>query len=230
MRYGKLIFAGLLIGLLSACSSIGLFKSDQSAAETGSVAEAPLVTTAPVEAVAKDQVEQQPVAGQEQQAAVETAEVANAITENKAAPFTQQSTDTTVKATTAVATAPTAAAPKAATTVAAAEAPATTQPPANGLIALSMQMSYQQAWTRLGTTLPKAGYPIAEPDSNAGIYYILDRVGSGGTITQQTPIYQLHLQKVTDTKTRVFLYDAQNQPANSAVAQRVLGAIATTNP
>lgn len=229
MRYGKLILAGLLMGLLSACSSIGLCKSDQSVAEAGKVAEAP-VTPAPVEAVAKDQVEQQPEAEQEQQVAVEKTEAANIVAENKAAPSTQQLTDTTVKTTTAAATAPAAASPKAATTTTTPAAPVATQPPANGLIALSMQMSYQQAWTRLGTTLPKAGYPIAEPDSNAGIYYILDRVGSGGTITQQTPIYQLHLQKVTDTKTRVFLYDAQNQPADPAVAQRVLGAIATTNP
>jgi uncharacterized lipoprotein len=229
MRYGKLILAGLLMGLLSACSSIGLCKPDQSIAEAGKVTETPAIT-APVEAVAKDQVEQQPVVGQEQQAAVETTEAANTVAENKVIPSTQQPTDTTVKTTTAAATAPAAAAPKAATTTTKPAAPAATQPPANGLIALSMQMSYQQAWTRLGTTLPKAGYPIAEPDSNAGIYYILDRVGSGGTITQQTPIYQLHLQKVTDTKTRVFLYDAQNQPADPAVAQRMLGAIATTNP
>ncbi len=95
----------------------------------------------------------------------------------------------------------------------------------NGRIGLSVQMPYQQAWTQVGKALPKAGYPIMEQDASSGVYYIVDKVGSGGVIQRDTPIYQLHLQKVGDTKTMGTLTNSQNQPASPAVSQRILGAV-----
>jgi uncharacterized lipoprotein len=90
---------------------------------------------------------------------------------------------------------------------------------------LILNMPYPQAWLKTKKALSQAGYPVMEQDNVSATYYILDKVGTGGVIKRDTPIYQLQLQKTTPTQTTLILHNAQNQPAASAVAKRVMGAL-----
>lgn len=90
---------------------------------------------------------------------------------------------------------------------------------------LVLPMGYQQAWNQTAKALSQVGYPVMEQDNASGTYYILDKIGTGGVIKRDTPIYQLHLQKTGSDKTVATLSNAQNQPADDGVAQRILGAL-----
>lgn len=90
---------------------------------------------------------------------------------------------------------------------------------------LPINMGYQQAWGQTAKALSQAGYPVMEQDNSSGTYYILDKIGTGGVIKRDTPIYQLRLQKAGDNKTLITLSNAQNQPADDSVVQRILGAL-----
>ncbi len=95
----------------------------------------------------------------------------------------------------------------------------------SGRVALAVNMNYGQTWSQLKKVLPTAGYPVMEEDNFSGTYYILDKVSSNGSIKRDTPIYQLHLEKRGDKTTVVTVLNNQNQPADSAVATRILTAV-----
>lgn len=94
-----------------------------------------------------------------------------------------------------------------------------------GRVALAVNMNYSQTWSQLKKVLPTAGYPVMEEDNFSGTYYVLDKVSSNGVIKRDTPIYQLHLEKRGDKTTVVTVLNNQNQPADSAVATRILTAV-----
>lgn len=95
----------------------------------------------------------------------------------------------------------------------------------SGNIGLSVKMPFGQAWSAVGKALPASGYQVMEQDNVSGIYYILDKVSSGGKIKRDTPIYQMKLQKDGESTTLVTLSNAQSQPVDPALAKRILGAV-----
>ncbi len=91
---------------------------------------------------------------------------------------------------------------------------------------LTLNVGYDQAWSKVGRALPSAGYPVMEEDNSAGTYYILDKVSSGGVIKRDTPIYQLRLEKQGTKATTLTVINPQNQQAASpAVTTRILSAL-----
>lgn len=94
-----------------------------------------------------------------------------------------------------------------------------------GRVALAVNMNYSETWSQMKKILPTSGYPVMEEDSFTGTYYVLDKVSSNGVIKRDTPIYQLHLEKRGDKTTVVTVLNNQNQPADSAVATRILTAV-----
>lgn len=95
----------------------------------------------------------------------------------------------------------------------------------NGSMGLTVKTNYNQAWKQVGKASSSAGYPVMEEDSSSGTYYVLDKAGSGGVIKRDTPIYQLRVQKQGTDSSVVTVYNAQNQPADPATAQRILSAV-----
>jgi uncharacterized lipoprotein len=89
---------------------------------------------------------------------------------------------------------------------------------------LTVNKSMQQAWPKTGQVLKSSGYSIVEQDSSMSTYYIADKASSGGSLKKDTPIYQVHLQPSNDG-TNIMVLNAQNQPANPAVANRILGTL-----
>lgn len=212
MHYGKITCIISLVGILAACTTMspGPSSGAQSSSSSKVVASSVQPAQIPADLSTTNMQNTYAVPG----ATVEQA----AITPTTATP--PGSNLAPVKP---VATAPTPAAVSTTSTqdsIIAAEAATI-----NGRIGLSVQMPYQQAWTQVGKALPKAGYPVMEQDAQSGTYYIVDKVGSGGVIQRDTPIYQLHLQKAGDNKTIGTLINSQNQPADTAVSQRILGAV-----
>lgn len=90
--------------------------------------------------------------------------------------------------------------------------------------ALVLNLSYPQAWTRVGQGLNGSGYQILQQDRSLGAYYVLDVAGSGGKLKTDTPIYQVRLRS-SGNSTTVTLSDSKNQPASPAVASRILHAL-----
>lgn len=99
------------------------------------------------------------------------------------------------------------------------------KPAAGSKVDLLVKLPYNQAWAQVGKSLPTTGYPVMEQDNFSGTYYILDKVGSGGSLKRDTAIYQIHLEKQGDKATAVTLLDQQNRPADSKTATRILGAL-----
>jgi uncharacterized lipoprotein len=93
---------------------------------------------------------------------------------------------------------------------------------------LSLNMPYARVWAATKKALPQAGYPIMEQDSASGTYYILDKVGSGGVIQRDAPIYQLQLQKREDQTVVARLKNAHNQSAPADVTQRIFTVLKST--
>lgn len=89
---------------------------------------------------------------------------------------------------------------------------------------LTVNKSMQQAWPKTGQVLKSSGYSIVEQDASMSTYYIADKASSGGSLKKDTPIYQVHLQPTNDG-TSIMVLNAQNQPANSAVSNRILGTL-----
>lgn len=89
---------------------------------------------------------------------------------------------------------------------------------------ISTNMSYSQAWSKVGKALPSSGYPIMEQDNSTGTYYVLDKSSTGGLIKRDTPIYQVRVQR-SGEGTNINVLNAQNQPANGAVSSKILGAL-----
>jgi uncharacterized lipoprotein len=89
----------------------------------------------------------------------------------------------------------------------------------------SVKMNYDDAWSKTAAALPSAGYPVMEKDDLTGTYYVLDKVGSGGKIERDTPIYQVRLTRTGDSSTKVMLLNSDSQPATRAVSNRILGAL-----
>ncbi|HVV69285.1 MAG TPA: hypothetical protein VHE99_09700 [Gammaproteobacteria bacterium] len=91
---------------------------------------------------------------------------------------------------------------------------------------LTLNVGYDQAWSKVGKGLPSAGYPVMEQDNSSGTYYVLDKVSSGGVIKRDTPIYQVHLEKQGAKATTVTVVNPQNQQAApSGVTSRILSAL-----
>jgi uncharacterized lipoprotein len=90
---------------------------------------------------------------------------------------------------------------------------------------LTLNLAYQKAWVDVKKALPQAGYPIMEQDNASGTYYFLDKVGAGGMIRRNAPIYQLNLQNRQDHQTVVTLKDAQNKPAPLEMTKRIFNVL-----
>jgi uncharacterized lipoprotein len=89
----------------------------------------------------------------------------------------------------------------------------------------SVDMPYDDAWPKVRKALPAAGYSVMEKDDLTGTYYVLDKIGSGGKIERDTPIYQVRLTKAGDASTKIILLDSASQPASSSASNRILGAL-----
>lgn len=96
--------------------------------------------------------------------------------------------------------------------------------PASTSTSLVLNVGYPQAWNRVGQGLNGSGYQVLQQDRSLGTYYVLDVAGSGGKLKTDTPIYQVRLRGSGDSTT-VTLSDSKNQPANPAVAARILHAL-----
>lgn len=93
---------------------------------------------------------------------------------------------------------------------------------------LSLNVPYARVWGAAKKALPQAGYPIMEQDSASGTYYILDKVGSGGEIKRDAPIYQLQLQKREDQTVVARVKNAHNQSAPADITNRIFTVLKST--
>jgi len=89
---------------------------------------------------------------------------------------------------------------------------------------LVVKQPYQQVWQATANALTASGYQVVEQDSSLGTYYVADKVSTGGVIKKDTPIYQVHLQANGDA-TQITLLNSDNQNADSANTQRILGTL-----
>lgn len=90
---------------------------------------------------------------------------------------------------------------------------------------LSVNMGYQETLSKTGKALPSAGYPVMEKDESAGTFYVLDKVGSGGKIERDTPIYQVRVLNSSGSPTQIKLLNSNGQAVSPAVSNRILGAL-----
>jgi uncharacterized lipoprotein len=95
---------------------------------------------------------------------------------------------------------------------------------ANGLV---VQQSYPQVWDKTGKLLSHAGYPIMDKDNGLGNYYIVDKISTGGVLKQNTPIYQIHLERTGQNNTTITLLNSQNKSADTETTNRILGVLRT---
>ncbi|MDF3054454.1 MAG: putative lipoprotein [Gammaproteobacteria bacterium] len=150
-----------------------------------------------------------------------TSEVSVTPVTQQPAPVPTSTVTTTASSATAVSMAGTV--PRIPTASEAARAAAAKTPSyANGF---SVNMAYKDAWPKVRKALPAAGYAVMEKDETTGTYYVLDKIGSGGKIERDTPIYQVRLTKAGDAATKVILLDSANKPAAASVSNRILGAL-----
>ena len=89
---------------------------------------------------------------------------------------------------------------------------------------LVLNLDYQKAWGKVGQALHSAKYQVLQQDRTIGAFYVLDTASSGGQLKTTTPIYQVHLS-ASGGSTSVTILNDKNQPADSAVAGRIIGAV-----
>lgn len=87
--------------------------------------------------------------------------------------------------------------------------------------ALVLAQNFDQAWDKVGSALPNAGYPIVEKDKTISTYFVLDPSVTHERVTRDTPIYQIILNTVQDTTT-VMILDNSRQVVDATVSQRIL--------
>lgn len=89
---------------------------------------------------------------------------------------------------------------------------------------VTVNKGLKQTWAETGKALSSSGYSIVEQDASLSTYYVADKVGSGGAIKRDTPIYQVQLQPGSQG-TVILLMNSHNQPADSQTSNRILGTL-----
>lgn len=89
---------------------------------------------------------------------------------------------------------------------------------------INLAVEGNKAWQQVGKALQKTRYKILDQDNGLSSYYVLDTASTNNQVTEHTPIYRVHIQS-TGSNSQVVLLNQANRPAESAVTQRILGAI-----
>jgi uncharacterized lipoprotein len=89
---------------------------------------------------------------------------------------------------------------------------------------VTVNKNLKQTWAETGKALSSSGYSIVEQDASLSTYYVADKVGTGGSIKRDTPIYQVQLQS-GNQGTVILLMNSHNQPADSQTSNRILGTL-----
>lgn len=89
---------------------------------------------------------------------------------------------------------------------------------------VTISKNLKQTWAETPKALSSSGYSIVEQDASLSTYYVADKVGSGGSIKHDTPIYQVQLQP-SNQGTVILLMNSHNQPADQSVSNRILGTL-----
>jgi uncharacterized lipoprotein len=87
---------------------------------------------------------------------------------------------------------------------------------------LTLEQNTAQLWHKIGSSLQRVDYAIANQNSSTGIYYLLDTPSTNGKIKKDTPIYQLHISDTKDNVAQAYVTDNNNNPMAADVAQRIL--------
>lgn len=81
---------------------------------------------------------------------------------------------------------------------------------------------FSTLWNILPLAIQNAGYRLIYQNPTLKIYYILDAAQTGGQLTKNTPIVQVHIAAATSTQTTITLTDNSNQPLPNLMAKRIL--------
>ncbi len=206
MQYGKICIMSVLLASLAACTTP---SNNQ---QYGAQAQPPLVRSANANSPNFARADNRVVTGTYAQ----TGDTGFREQNVSSAPIDNNAQQTTQLSTSMPATAQPTQQP-----VRVAQAPARVTSSGPGI---STNLSYAQAWEKVGKALPAAGYPVMEQDSSSGTYYVLDKSSTGGTIKRDTPIYQVRIQRQGNTSS-INVLNAQNQPADAGVSSRILGSL-----
>lgn len=95
---------------------------------------------------------------------------------------------------------------------------------ASSSTSLVLGTDYNHSWDKVGQGLRASGYKVMQQDKSVGGFFIVNEAETGGQLTANTPIYQVHLTPSGNSTTVTILND-KNQPASPAVSSRVLGAL-----
>lgn len=102
--------------------------------------------------------------------------------------------------------------------------PAPSMVVASSSSSLVLSGNYNQAWDKVGRGLRASGYKILQQDKSVGGFFIVNVAETGGQLTANSPIYQVHLTPA-NTSTTVTILNDKNQPASQEVSSHVLGAL-----
>ncbi len=91
----------------------------------------------------------------------------------------------------------------------------------DGVEALQLKMTSAKAWSVLGASLTKSGYPVLDKDKAMGAYFVSDPQQTAGKTTKQTPIYLVTLKADSNT-TLISVAKHNNTPLAATISDRIL--------